>query len=66
MNEFPIYTVEGKLFCKCQSGDEGDAILVCKNGRIPFRQLASKVYHPESADVVREKRTSCYKCNKAS
>ena len=66
MSEYPIYTEEGNLFCKCRNDGDGNAILVGKNGQIPFRQLASRIYHPESTGMVREKRTTAYKCHKVS
>lgn len=56
MSEYPIYTEEGTLFCKCCDDNQGNIILISKNGRIPFNKLAKRVYHHEYDKTVREKR----------
>ena len=59
MNEYPIYTDEGKLFCRCRYQENG-IILMGKNSEIAFTDLTAKLSKRDSALEVREKNTVSY------
>ncbi len=61
MREHPIFTEEGKLFCKCQDDEQGNPVLVGKNGKISVQDLMANVYHLGDTLLFRDKRTSYYK-----
>ena len=43
MEEYPIYTENGKLFCKCRRESGEEITLLCKNGEIPFPKFVARV-----------------------
>lgn len=59
MNGYPIYTDEGKLFCRCRYQEEG-IILMGKNSEISFTDLTAKLSKRPGGLEVREKHTVSY------
>ena len=43
MEEYPIYTENGKLFCKCRKIEGEGIVLMGKNGEIPFPKFVASV-----------------------
>ena len=43
MEEYPIYTENGKLFCKCRKSDGETITLIGKNGDISFNRFVASV-----------------------
>lgn len=55
-NEYPIYTDDGKLFCKKFVEEHGEFILEgAKGTRISFANLSEQVYNPSKANKKRGK-----------
>lgn len=52
--DYPIYTDDGKLFCKKVVGENGEQILEGPNKtRITFANLSEQVYNPVHISVER-------------
>lgn len=54
--DYPIYTDDGKMFCKKIIGEHGEQILEGpKETRITFANLSEQVYNPSTANKNRGK-----------
>lgn len=55
-NDYPIFTDDGKLFCKKIVGEHGEPILEGAKGvRITFASLSEQVYNQSTANKKRGK-----------
>lgn len=58
MEEYPIMTNDGKLFCMCQRDANRNISLVGKNAKISLQDLEERAHNPSIARKGRSKR--CY------